>query len=537
MLVRIGQEVQEVSRRLDEGATRREALTRGAAGAAALAATSAFGGATANAARGAQRGSAGATAARKAPGYAVGFTSLTEEVRLPDVPVEGRLPSWLTGALLRNGPSLFEVGKEPFNHWFDGLAMLHAFTFARGRVGYANRFLRSGPYDAWKRDDRIEFSEFATDPCRSVFSGVSTLPIIAKVPNANVSLERIAGEFVAHTEVPIPVRFDPKSLRTMGIHAGLSGPGTLGTAHPHVDSSTGERFSYEVDLAPPTGYRVLVRGAHGTAPARTLATIPRAEPCYMHSFALTDHHVVLLEQPFIVDPAAFLRPDRKPIIGNYRWDSAQPARLIVIDRRVGGVTATVEIDPCFVFHHVNAFEANGKIEMDVCAYEDNGVIDALYLKNLRRSDRRLPKVELRRITLDPSAGKATVRALVEPDFELPRINYGARSRRSHRYAYGVGVRDIKATGFIDQILKVDVDKGSTKTWRERGTYPGEPVFVPRPGATHEDDGVVLSVVLDSRRGTSFLLVLDGRSFAERARAAVPHHIPFGFHGLHAPHGA
>ena len=30
--------------------------------------------------------------------------------------------------------------------------------------------------------------------------------------------------------------------------------------------------------------------------------------------------------------------------------------------------------------------------------------------------------------------------------------------------------------------------------------------------------------------SSFLLVLDAESFAERARAEVPHHIPFGFHG-------
>jgi carotenoid cleavage dioxygenase-like enzyme len=42
--------------------------------------------------------------------------------------------------------------------------------------------------------------------------------------------------------------------------------------------------------------------------------------------------------------------------------------------------------------------------------------------------------------------------------------------------------------------------------------------------------VVLSVVLDAAAGTSFLLVLDAISFGEVARARVPHHIPFGFHG-------
>jgi carotenoid cleavage dioxygenase-like enzyme len=37
-------------------------------------------------------------------------------------------------------------------------------------------------------------------------------------------------------------------------------------------------------------------------------------------------------------------------------------------------------------------------------------------------------------------------------------------------------------------------------------------------------------VLDARAGRSYLLVFDARSFMEMARARVPHHIPFGFHG-------
>ena len=63
-----------------------------------------------------------------------------------------------------------------------------------------------------------------------------------------------------------------------------------------------------------------------------------------------------------------------------------------------------------------------------------------------------------------------------------------------------------------------------------GCYPGEPVFVSGPQARDEDEGVVLSVVLDADRGNSFLLILDAQSFGEVARAEVPQHIPFGFHG-------
>jgi carotenoid cleavage dioxygenase-like enzyme len=55
------------------------------------------------------------------------------------------------------------------------------------------------------------------------------------------------------------------------------------------------------------------------------------------------------------------------------------------------------------------------------------------------------------------------------------------------------------------------------------------VFVAAPAA-NEDDGVILSVVLDTRQAASFLLILDASTFRELARADAPHHIPFGFHG-------
>jgi beta,beta-carotene 9',10'-dioxygenase len=77
-----------------------------------------------------------------------------------------------------------------------------------------------------------------------------------------------------------------------------------------------------------------------------------------------------------------------------------------------------------------------------------------------------------------------------------------------------------------------VERRST-TWSEEGCFPGEPVFVAAPDADAEDDGVLLSVVLDGRKGNSFLLVLDAGSLDELARAEVPHHIPFGFHGQFA----
>src|SRR5215475_7119048 len=100
--------------------------------------------------------------------YAKGFETLDAEIELDSLPVEGSIPEWLAGSLVRNGPAKYEAGDKPLRHWFDGLAMLHRFSFAGGSVSYANRFLRTKAYQAAERG-QISYREFATDPCRSIF--------------------------------------------------------------------------------------------------------------------------------------------------------------------------------------------------------------------------------------------------------------------------------------------------------------------------------------------------------------------------------
>lgn len=60
-----------------------------------------------------------------------------------------------------------------FNHWFDGMALLHQFKIARGQVTYKSRFLSSDSYQANRENNRITVSEFGTitlpDPCKNFF--------------------------------------------------------------------------------------------------------------------------------------------------------------------------------------------------------------------------------------------------------------------------------------------------------------------------------------------------------------------------------
>ena len=106
-------------------------------------------------------------------------------------------------------------------------------------------------------------------------------------------------------------------------------------------------------------------------------------------------------------------------------------------------------------------------------------------------------------------------------FELPRIDYARRNGREHRYVWGMAPRDGELFG---RVVKVDVAGGGAQAWDEPGSYPGEPVFVARPDGEGEDDGVLLSVVLEPERGQSSLLVLDAaRPVGAGPRARAPPH--------------
>jgi beta,beta-carotene 9',10'-dioxygenase len=455
-----------------------------------------------------------------------GFRDLDAETRVPELPLSGTLPAWLAGSLLRTGPAKWEVGESGMRHWFDGLAMLHRFGFSDGKVSYANRFLRTHAYRAAESEGRIAYSEFATDPCRSIFSRVFSIFSPKVSDNANVNLVKLGKRFIAMTETPMPVEFDPRTLETAGV--AYEAPGLLTTAHPHLDRGTGGLLNYAAKVGPRNCYRFF-RLAPGNLEPTVIAELPTREPAYMHSFGLTKRWLVLVEFPLRVNPIAIPLSGR-PYIENFRWKPEHGTRFTLLDRAGGKARGPFECDPCFAFHHVNAYERGVEVVVDLCAYEDASIIGDLYMGRLRAGS-PVATAELRRFRIDLAAGSvSSERALEEGQLELPRINYGLCNERPYRYAWGVSDA---GSGWLDSIMRVDLDSRTSTAWFEPGCFPGEPVFVARPGARDEDDGVLLSVVFDGSLGSSFLLVLDAATLTELARARAPHHIPYGFHGQFA----
>ncbi|TSY98103.1 Beta,beta-carotene 9',10'-oxygenase [Bagarius yarrelli] len=133
--------------------------------------------------------------------------------------VKGTIPTWICGNLLRNGPGKFEFGNQHFNHWFDGMALMHCFQIADGQVTYRSRFLRSDSYKQNSEMNRIVMSEFGTlafpDPCKNVFQRfLSCFERMKPTDNANVNFVKYKSDYYVSTETNFMHKVDPDTLET-----------------------------------------------------------------------------------------------------------------------------------------------------------------------------------------------------------------------------------------------------------------------------------------------------------------------------------
>ncbi len=477
-------------------------------------------------------------------GYRAGFRTQREEVRDRELPVEGSFPGWLRGDYVANGPGQFEVGGESLGHWFDPLAMLRRFRVHDGGVTYANRFVRSRDFAFARDHGRVRTGFPGTSPDRPVWERLRQALTGVFPDNPVIGVQRVGGRHLAVTESPWGLAFDPDTLETTGrvdLTDGLDADLTL--AHVHYDHERERFLNLGVAYGRETTFTLFERPAAPTAdgdlaPPEPLTRLRFDGAPYVHSFALTEDHVVVTVNAYGLDP-------RKLLAGAVTRDTfldafgplSAPTRFVVLDRETGDHVRTVTAPPAFVYHHANAYErrAGGEREIvvDLVAFEDDRAVTGLTLANLRSESPDLPTGDLVRYTLplsgdadgDDDRPTAVRRTLHEGPVEFPMVNYRERGGRRHRAVYLA--ETAPGSGSLPTALvKIDVGSGDVRRWREPGTHPGEPVFVPGP----DGDGVLLSVVLEPDADRSTLYCLDAETLAERARAPLPHRLPYGFHG-------
>lgn len=488
--------------------------------------------------------------------------------------VQGTIPSWLNGRLIRNGPGGKRVGETHFNHLFDGMSVLHMVNIENGQASYTARYLESEAYKLNHRANRVVVSEFGTlgvpDPCLSLFGKFNAwfMPQLSKVAsdNCSVNVLQVKDELLAMTETNSVRIVDPVTLDTK--------PGKLkytkyvscqrATAHPHVgEDSTVYNLGFSTGAGPPS-YAILSLKDGKIQNAKLEASVPtrwKFSPGYMHSFGITENYYVLVESPLAFNVMQILLPavSGATAASALKYYKDETTKFRIISRKTGEEVAANFVSSAFFnFHFFNCFETEGTIVVDMCATVDN-IIDCLYAENLKKTeddptrkhtvaepwrfvipvenldsavagdellkDVREAKVSRENFTSSASAVKKEngdiflKAAKISDSFvELPRINYKYNTK-AYSYGYGACILDNKNMLAFGSIVKVNVRTGEEIKWQDEQFFTSEPVFVATPDATREDDGVLLSILLHKTNLRQLaLVVLDAATLTETARA-------------------
>ncbi len=421
-----------------------------------------------------------------------GYAPVTDESTFMDLEVIGSVPEELDGTFLRVGPNPIVPTDPSSYHWFLGDGMVHAIDLQGGRaVSYRNRWVRTDHAAAALGEEPIP-----DQPPEVFLPGANV---------ANTSIVTHAGRTLALVEVCLPTEITA-SADTLGRHDFGGRLRTSMTAHPKIDPVTSEMFFFGYDLFGPPYIRFHVVDAAG-ALART-EPITFAGPTLVHDFAITEQSVIWMDLPVVFDASLI---GQRPF--PFSWQPDRGARIGVMPRSGGDVDIQwFEIEPCFVYHVLNAYETPDQVVIDVIRYGDMFTTD--------RHGAGGSEPSLERITLHRRTGVSSRERIDDRAQEFPRVA-DRRVGRRHRYGYTVTEHSL---------LKYDLDLGVVEAHHLGDTtVPGEAIFVPSAAANADDEGWLLTIVHDTRSQHSALLVIDAHDLRTVAHIAIPQRIPHGFH--------
>jgi carotenoid cleavage dioxygenase len=439
-----------------------------------------------------------------------------DELDVPDLEVEGELPEGLRGAYLRTGPNPeFEpMGKY---HSFSADGMVHGVYFEDGTARYRNRFVESKGLLAERRAGRALYGslEDFSIPDPELVGDAGMMK-----NTGNTQLVRHAGEIFALYEAGLPTHLSWE-LDTLGEWDFAGKLAGACTAHPKLDPVTGEMLFFGYSPFPPyvSFHTVDASGAL----VRTVAIdLPRS--VMMHDFAVTAGHAVFFDLPAVFDVMGFME-GTGPMLA---WRPEHGARIGVLPR--DGDSSSIrwfEVPPFYVFHFLNAWESDDGTTLTVlgCRMHRMG----LDLGG-ETGDPVVPT--LHRWTIDLTAGTVTEEQLDDHGGDFPRVAQAHETRQN-----GVGYIATSRTGTLDAgfdgISRYDLATGDRQVrWIPEGHVCGEATFCADPSGTAEDDGWLVTFVMDRATRATDLWVLDARDItgAPLAKVKMPRRVPNGFHG-------
>jgi carotenoid cleavage dioxygenase len=456
------------------------------------------------------------------------WTPLREEVDAEELDViEGAIPRDLDGAYLRNteNPILQPLGRY---HPFDGDGMIHQIEFHAGRVSYRNRFVRTRCFEAEQEAGRSLWGGLADPPGTSLRAGFGAHGALKDSASTDVIVH--AGVALAtFYQCGEAYQLDPFTLRQDGAAPWTPLDGI--SAHPKVDGRTGELlfFNYSTH-APYMHYGVVDRHRRRVH----YVPVPLPGPRLPHDMSFSEHYSILNDFPAFWDEKLLARG-----VHAVRMHRNLPSRFAILPRH--GRSDEVrwfEAEPTYVLHFLNAYEEGTEIVLDGY-FQDDPTPPPLehappgFGHLMAFLDEHSFRPRLHRWRFDLASGRTREERLDQRLLEFGTINQTYCGRR-HRYAYSTTA--VPGWFLFNGFVKHDLDAGTSDTVAlDEGRFGSEPVFAPRIAATAEDDGYLLSFIIDQNRGTSECIVIDARHFAAGpvCRIALPHKLSSGTHACWA----
>lgn len=429
------------------------------------------------------------------------FAPVRREEHVTDLTVTGTLPPELAGLFVRNGSNP-PSGESA--HWFLGDGMVHGVRLEDGKARwYRNRYVDTPIHRADK--DLMDFG--------GVPGGANN--------QSNVALVHHGGKLLTTGEVGWPYELDPADLSTVGP---WGFDGTLGdtmTAHPKVDPVTGRMHFFGYGILQP-GLTYYAADPDGTIDV--VSPIPLDDVVMVHDFAITDRDAI-----FWIGPVLFgADPSTKYPAVPFHWDPAGPCKVGVLPLD-GSATEIrwVDIDPCFVFHGLNAHREGDDIVLHVHqlaqAFGPQGDLVDSHLTEWR--------IGTGGPQLTFSAQRVSDRVMDLPTHD--RRHTGRVTRHGWCATTTPATADY---GFeLAGLCHIDTTTGTEDVWNPtEHVRSGEGVFV--PAGRGEGDGYVITFVWNRTTDRSSLAVFDAQkvSAGPIGEVELPVRVPFGFHGLWVP---
>ncbi len=461
------------------------------------------------------------------PSWRKAFREFTQEHGYQPLRVEGQLPRELRGTLLRIGPVSFGVGGQRYGHWFDGDGGALAVRFEGGEAQGAARRIDTPTMRAEREAGKVLYNNYGTTgPLWNRLSG--------KVKNtANTSAMTWNGRLFALVESTVPTELSLEDLRTLG-ETDLDGAvGPSFSAHPHRVEARRATYNFGVHYGRVT--QLNLYELPDTGAIRRLGSVPLPGPTIIHDFIATERHLVFFVSSVRIRIFRVLL-GMGAFSDNFDWQPRHGTEVLIIPIDDPRRPMRFQAEPFFTWHFGNAYEEDGRLTVDYVRYPDFG--SNQWLAELKDGPASSDaQGRLSRSTIDLKERTLRTEQVSDRRCEFPVVN-GLRAGARHRYVYLAAHSGPSAwRGPHDALAKVDMETGAeTVVSLGKEHHPTEPVFVPRPGGSAEDDGWLLSQTYDATSDQTYVAVLEARTpeAGPVARVWLEHAFPFTFHGTWVP---